>query len=247
ALLILLSFVFIAAHIRLGFLCEVVMLSTILFLPAGHPVDRWLAALIRVSTPDVVPAPAWLNTGLTAALVAYVVLLPLAKIGQYYNFLARKSLTGWAQASLERYTNFFGIIIWRVFSVDHTNFFARILLCDRRTGTRTDIAPFGRLDRATSFRFTHVGEFICLVSLFTTLKYYPANSELFVERLLRYARTIPCPPQCVLVFVYISIRKTASRFEYVPIAEYTVDARLGTVDEAILDQTVSVRAASPVS
>src|SRR5262249_5000628 len=94
ALLILLSFVCIAAHIRLGLLWKVVMLSPLVFLPAGPPVDRWLAALIRVSTPDVVPAPAWLNTGLTAALVAYVVLLPLAKIGQYYNFLARKSLTG---------------------------------------------------------------------------------------------------------------------------------------------------------
>jgi len=94
-----------------------------------------------------------------------------------------------------------------------------------------------------------VGEFICLVSLFTTLKYYPANSALFVDRLLRYARTLPCPPGSDLIFEYVSLRKDTGRFEEVVAAEYAVDPEAGTVVERVVDPTVSVRApgrSSPV-
>ena len=38
------------------------------------------------------------------------------------------------QSALDRYTNAFGIIIWRVFSADHTNFFGRIWAIEIRDG-----------------------------------------------------------------------------------------------------------------
>jgi hypothetical protein len=248
ALLIFGSFAFIALHIRLGFLAEMVMLCCFLFVPSGGLVDRLVAGI-----PPAAPlgaataAPSWLNAGLTAALYAYALLLPLAKVGQYYNFLARRALPGPLQAALDRYTNFFGIIIWRVFSVDHTNFWARIFFQDRATGAREEAARFGSLEPRLRFRYTHVGEFICLVSLFTTLKYYPSNSALFAERMLRYCRTLGRPAGSDVVFEYLSVRKDRGRFEFVPVAEYTVDLRDGTVVERLLDPSVSVRAASPAS
>ena len=160
--------------------------------------------------------------------------------------MARRPLPGPLQAALDRYTNLFGIIIWRVFSVDVTNFFARIHLEDARGG-RTLYARPGRLDVSTGFRYLHVGEFICLASLFTTLKYYAGNWPLFVARLVRYSRTIPCPAGSRVVFEYVSMRKEAGRFRLVPAAEYAVDPRSGTVTETVLDSSVSVRSASPVS
>jgi hypothetical protein len=249
ALLIFGSFAFIALHIRLGFLAEMVMLCCFLFVPAGGLVDRLVASLapaVPLAAAGAA-APGWLNAALTAALYAYAVLLPLAKVGQYYNFLARRSLPDPLQVVLDCYTNFFGIIIWRVFSVDHTNFWARIFFQDRATGARDEAARFGSLELRRRFRYAHVGEFICLVSLFTTLKYYPSNSALFAERMLRYCRTLGCPPGSDVLFEYMSVRKDWSQFEFVPVAEYTVDLRVGTVVERVLDPSVSVRAASPVS
>jgi len=248
AFLIFGSFAFIALHIRLGFLCEMVMLCCVLFVPEGGLAGRLMAAIAPAAPAVTAPAaPGWLNAVLTGALYAYALLLPLAKVGQYYNFLARRSLPGPLQAVLDRYTNAFGIIIWRVFSVDHTNFWARIWFQDRATGARDEAARFGALEPLRRFRYAHVGEFICLVSLFTTLKYYPSNSALFVERMLRYCRTLGCPRGSDVVFEYMSVRKDRGRFEFAPIAEYTVDLDAGTVAERVLDPSLSARAASPVS
>lgn len=249
AFLIFASFVFIATHIRLGWLCETVMACCLLYVPAGHFLDAWLAPAGAALAPAAagVSAPAWLSAGLRWFLLGYAALLPLAKAGQYYNFLARKRLPGLLQTALERYTNFFGIIIWRVFSVDVTNFYARILFEDAATGQRTVYARPGHVGGGTSNRYVHVGEFICLASLFTTLKYYPSNSALFVQRMVRYTRTLPCPEGGRVVYEYASVRKDRGLFEYVPVSEFTVDPRAGTVAERVLDAGVDTRAASPVS
>jgi len=247
AFLIISSFAFIATHIRLSFLCEMVMLCGLLYIPDGHWADRLLASLFPATAPAPLPGPALLTFAFRGLLLGYAALLPFAKAGQYFNFLARRRLPGVLQKALETYTNFFGIIIWRVFSVDVTNFFVNIYQKERDGGKRTLYSRPGDLDWSTGLRYIHVGEFICLASLFTTLKYYPSNSSLFVERLLRYARTIPCPEGSILTFEYVSIRKDASRFFDLPVAEYDVDPARGTVLERVLDSSVSVRAASPVS
>jgi hypothetical protein len=248
AFLIFGSFAFIALHIRLGFLCEMVMLCCAIFIPAGGLTDRLVTAIAPGGpVAAAAPAPDWLNAALTIALYAYALLLPIAKAGQYYNFLARRALPGPLQAALDRYTNFFGIIIWRVFSVDHTNFFARMWFQDRVSGARVEAARFGAIEARRSFRYAHVGEFICLTSLFTTLKYYPSDSALFIERMLRYCRTLGCARGSDVVFEYMSMRKDRGRFEFLPIAEYTVNLEAGTVAERVIDPSVSARAASPVS
>ena len=68
-----------------------------------------------------------------------------------------------------------------------------------------------------------------------------------MERFVRYARTIPCPPGGRILFHYVSVRKDDARFSYVPVAAFTVDPRAGTIEEKSLDPSFSVRAASPVS
>ena len=55
---------------------------------------------------------------ISAALWTYLALLPFAHAGLYYNFYARRRLAAPLQWILDRYTNLFGLIIWRVFSVD---------------------------------------------------------------------------------------------------------------------------------
>jgi hypothetical protein len=246
AILIVGSFAFIATHIRLALLTEMVMLCGVLFFDpsswGGQPFDS--AAWVWPSSSTLVPAPAAFGWLVGAALWAYLVLLPFAHAGLFYNFYGRKSLRKPLQQFLEAYTNFFGIIIWRVFSADHTSFFINIYRQSRSDPEDREL--LSNYDRFGS-RFNHVGEAIAVTSVFTTLKYYPSNSRLFENRLLCYARTLPCPGDSVLVFEYMSVRKTRERFAYVPVAEYEVDARCARVRERLLDHEVSVHAAHPAS
>ena len=243
-LLLAASFLFILTHIRLGFLCEMVALSGLYFLREGSLVDEWLSGIVEPQT-SVAAATAPLGTEGTIvglALLAYLLLLPLAHAGLAYNFYARRRLPGALQSALERYTNAFGIIIWRVFSVDVINFFVRVSTEPAAGGARTVVAPLGRWPR-----FNHVGEMICLASLFTTLKYYPSQDGRFRDRALRYARTVPRAPGDLVVFEYHSVSKQVDRFEWRHVADYRVDPATGTVKEHILELGFSPHAAHAVS
>jgi hypothetical protein len=246
ALLIILSFAFIATQIRLGLLTEMVMLCGVLYFQPGTAGDAWLAWMpaAAASTAPPLAIPWFVTMALAGALWGYLILLPLAHGGLFYNFYAKKSFRRPLQRVLEAYTNFFGIIIWRVFSVDVVNFFILVHRERRDGGDRTLISDYGW---GGSLRYNDVCESIALTSVFTTLKYYPSNSALFRERLLRYARTVPCPADCVLVFEYVSVRKRPTHFEHVPVAEYVVDLPANLVDERPLTRTFSVRAAHAVS
>ncbi len=244
--LISISFLFILTQIRLGFLCEMVVLCGLLYVTPGGALDGWIAALVgSVSAPGPVAggtAIAAVNATLSAGLWAYLALLPLAHAGLYYNFYARRSLPAPVQQLLVHYTNLFGMIIWRVFSVDLVNFFIRIWREPREGGKRT---PAGRLGAWP--RFNHVGEMICLTSLFTTLKYYPSNHAIFRDRLLRYSRTIPRENSDVLIFEYVSVVRRSTHFDWMTVAHYRVDVEAGTIVEQLLDESFSPRAAHAVS
>jgi hypothetical protein len=250
AALIIASFLFIATQIRLGFLCEMVMVAGVLYFRPGSVGDGLIGLLVPGSGPSPSDGLASLTTSplvemaLTVGLLGYLALLPLAHAGLFYNFCARKRLPGWGQRALDAYTNFFGLIIWRVFSVDVVNFLVLVHHQPRAGGARTIISRYGW---GGGLRYAHVCESIAVTSVFTTLKYYPSNAALFRERLLRYARTVPCPSGSVLVFEYVSIGKTARAFEHVPVAEFVVDVTAGTVVERVLNAAVSVRAPHAVS
>jgi hypothetical protein len=247
ALLMLGSFVFIATQIRLALLCEMVIVCCVLFFHPGSYGDQLISLTVPASFATSAPAvamPTLVNTLMAALLWGYLILLPLAHAGLFYNFYGRKSLTGFIQRALEGYTNFFGIIIWRVFSADHTNFFVRIYQRPRVPTSdemfRTFVSRIGLRDG--SLRYNHVAESIVVTTLFTTLKYYPSNNALFRERLLRYARTIDHPADSVLDFDYLTIMKANDGFEFVTVAAYAVDVEAGTITESVLEENFSVRA-----
>lgn len=231
-----LSFVFIATQIRLGFLCEMVIVCCLLFVPAAGGGAIPAGRLLPAGAQQVIAACLWI----------YLALLPVVRIGMYYNQLAHRALPGPLQRGLDLYTNTFGLIIWRVFTADVVNFFVRVWE-ERRPDARRLLSNFSGF--TWTHRFRQVAECITLTSVFTTLKYYPTNRAMFVDRLLRYARTIPHAADAQLVFEWVNVTKRADRFIFVPVAEYCVDVRRGTVDDTIVSDIVSVKApaaASPV-
>lgn len=236
AIAIMLSFVFIASQIRLGFLCEMVIISCLLFLPGSGAV-----------LPGATQIPMVVQEALTLFLWTYIALLPIVRAGMFYNQLAHQSLPAVVQRALDTYTNCFGLIIWRVFTADVVNFFVRIWEEPSTGGAKRLVSDYEGFPG--THRFRQVAECIAVTSVFTTLKYYPSNRPLFVERLVRYARTVPHAEASRLVFEWVTINKRADRFEFFPIAEYRVDTKAGVVDESILSDRISVTApavASPV-
>ena len=247
--IIIAMFIFIASQIRLGFLCETVVLcSGMLFFHQGSLGDQLIGMIVHpVSAPTVISGPLMVigSRLLEGLLWGYLILLPMAHFGLSWNFYLRRRFPRLLQMGLERYTNFFGLIVWRVFSVDIVNFFIRTYIQPKTENRqRSLVTIFGSQGK---FRYDHVAESITLACLFNTLKYYPSNNALFRERLLRYARTISTASDSLLIFEYVSIVKTPKQFEFVPAVEFTVDSQAGTVVERTLTDTISVRLPDPVS
>lgn len=229
------SFIGIGLLIRLGFLAEMVALATLLYFYPGSLFAEWTARLIPASA--AAPASGTLANAivavLVAAMVAYILALPFAYAGMTINFYFKRTLPRPLQAALDRWTQFFGLILWRVFTADIINFFV-----DVRIRAAGDERPYMRLrawDRSTEWRYMHVGEFICLASIFTALKYYPDDHSIFERRLVRYARTIPTLPGSEIVFNYHAIRKEEDSFKYVHVARYVVDPANATVALQLLE------------
>ncbi len=237
-LAIAMSFVYIGVTIRLLVLCPMVILGCFVFFTTADPAGALIGGSL-VTAPAAGAAPAWLTWAVGCFLTAYLILLPLSHAGLFYNFYSGKAFWTPLQGALEAWTNAFGIIIWRVFSFDHTSFYVNVYR-QEADGSRTLLSNYDTVGS----RFNHVGECITVTSLFTTLKYYPSNNEIFQQRVLRYARTLPCPAGTSLVFEYVSIRKEGGEFSHLPAALFFVDPHAGTVREEELCGTVSIRGAA---
>jgi hypothetical protein len=224
-----------------------VIVCCLLFVPAGSAADRAFAAVLPGSAPAfqagaLLPGPA--ETALAAACWAYVLLLPIVRAGMFYNQLAHKRLPAPVQWALDRYASLTGLIIWRVFTADIVNFFVRVWV-QPSEGTRLLVSQYEGL--TWTHRFRQVAECIAITSVFTTLRYYPSQREMFTDRLLRYARTIRHEPGERLVFEWVAVLGQRDEFQFVPIAEYTADVASGRIDEVVLSDAVSVRAPAPAS
>ena len=219
-----------------------VIVCCLVFFHPGSAGDVMATALLpSVTSPGVTLLNPWVGRVLAVALWSYLILLPVARFGQSYNMFAKKALPGVMQALLDFYTNVFGLILWRVFSADHTNFVIRIYELSA-AGKRSLVSAWDEHRRFFA-RFNQVGEAIVVTTLFTALKYYPSNNAIFVDRILRYARTLPRQEGSRFVFEHVTVAKAADKFELRPAAEFTVDVVANTVEEATLDPTHSVRAA----
>ena len=236
ALLLALSFVFIMANIKLGFLCPTVITCCLLFSqPRG-----WIDSILSWTNQSSVELPsstllAILNGAVGLVLLSYLLLLPFMKMGLYYNFYGKRNLPTKLQSFQNWWTIFWGISIWRVFTVDNTNFYINIFKEDPLTKERSLYSIPGEYSWDKRFRFEHVGEWICLTTLFCTRKYFPKNFQFFEQRLLRYARTIPHLPHQVLVFQWVDLHKDDHAFVHSPSTEFTVDTATKKVLVTILE------------
>jgi hypothetical protein len=236
-----LSFLIIGLNIRLTWLAEMVAVGCAFMIPAHNPVDAALTRFAPLGPAPPAAAPAFASqiaVALAVLLGVYLAALPAAYAGMMWNFYAKRRLRPRLQRALELWTAMCGLILWRVFTADIINFFVGI---EVRDGAGR-VSYFSPWSARRSLRFRHVGEFICLASIFTTLKYYPHDPELFRRRLLRYANTVPVPPGASILFRYTRITKGGRRFAYREVAEFVVDTAAQTVSLLLLDPGFDPRA-----
>ena len=227
------SFLLVKVVIRLGVLCDMLMLITFLYTKPNGWFEQVLFKLmpnISFTSMNEHPAPAIVNGILIVGFWAYIFILPFLKFGMYTNLYLKKSLPKFFQKSLEIFTNTFGVILWRVFTIDLIDYFIRIYFEDPVTKKRTLYTRFGHWSPKQTNRFLWVGESIMTLIVFNTQRYFP-KTDLFRKRLICYAGSMPCPKNERVVFEYVILDPTPSNFDYVPIKEYTVDISAGTLQE----------------
>jgi hypothetical protein len=236
AVLCIMSFGYLLPMVRLGRLAVIMMMAPLWFFPElgvalPQPFER---ALPSVATPSTVLSI------LHAATLAFIVLLPFVKAMQYLNLFAKIELPRPFQQLLTRYANRVPIIMWRVFTPDVTNFFIRIYRVNRETGDKTALVhedttysyrDLGHWRR--SLRFLNVTESIALTTVFTTLKYFRSQRDLFEERLRAYAGTLG-EDGAIVEFEYVAILKGAECFDFVPVTRFAVDLATGAITETRL-------------
>ena len=75
--------------------------------------------------------------------------------------------------------------------------------------------------------------------LFNTVRYFP-HTELMKQRLLRYANTMPFPPQHSVIFEYVVVWPDDKGYHSIPAREYRVDVQKGTVEDRLLTDAIEV-------
>ena len=236
AVMCILSFGYLLPTVRLGRLAVLMMIPPLWFLPElGVALPEPLARAV-----PAIAAPAAVISALQAATIAFIAVLPVIKVMQYLNLFAKIELPGPLQRGLTWFANRVPIIMWRVFTPDVTNFFVRIYRIDRASGERTPIVhedtTYSYRDRAhwrRSLRFLHVTESIAFTTVFTTLKYFRSQRELFEGRLRAYAATLG-EDGALLELEYVAILKGERAFEFLPVTRFRLDLATGELSETRL-------------
>ncbi len=244
ALAIAIAFAQLGLTLRLTLLPWMVVATFFLFAAPGKFVDGLLyrAPTSAFHTPDSTP---FLWIPLFVTILAYGIAIVVVRLGLYYNFFVQRRLPEALQSAVDFLSNHLVITIWRVFTANVINFYLDILI-EAADGSRRPFERIGLRSWRQGLRFAHAGEFVALCTTFTTLKYFADKPELFEERLVRYARSVPADKMERVVFLYVSITK-GETFCFNRVTEFVADPRTGTVEERRLDPTFDPRAASPNS
>ncbi len=230
------SFVVVHLLIRLGVLCNMIILSTLIYCVNGDALHHWIQSFYSAEAITSHPIPL-LNNIFSILLWAFIILLPLVKLGMYWNFYAKRSLPSLIQKAMEKYTNALGIIIWRVFTIELIDYFIQVYFEDRISGKRTLYTRFGHRQLRGNNRFLWVGESIMSVIVFNSARYFP-KTELFQQRVLRYAKTFPVPPNCNVLFEWITLSVKTNTYEFVPAKEFRVNTQSNQIEEKLLREDI---------
>jgi hypothetical protein len=227
------TFFYLMFTVRLGRLAPLMIIVALPYLPnLGISLFRNLGFARDL---PVIALPEIAISVLIGFCWTYVAFLPFVKVMQYTNLFLSRKFPEPFQSLLTRYANWVPIIMWRVFTPDVTNFFIRIRQLDDVTGMTTAIADEdsgysyrGLRGLLWKFRFLHVTESIAVTTVFTTLKYFQSQRELFEQKLVAYSRTLG---EGTFEFEYVAILKGETSFDFLAVSRFRVETASGRISE----------------
>lgn len=235
AVLIALIFISLIPMIRLGFLCLTVLLCVLIVGQLDEGPASSGRALVRAFGDN---GSSVASKTVIISMVTYSVIMLNVRGVQLINVFRHRQVQRRSQIIADRIANFFGIILWRVFTPDVTAFWIRVEIVqashnpDLLGASRIIVSNWGK------GRFFLVSEAITLTSIFTLPRYFPQNRELFENRLRRYANSLGVSPDAVVRFVYVEIDKQGSEFIDLETAFFLVDLNSGLITSDIQDRSL---------
>jgi hypothetical protein len=95
--------------------------------------------------------------------------------------------------------------------------------------------------RWNCFRYRNVGESITITSIFTTLKYFPADSVLFEKKLLTHASSIKNYDFIRYKVYYISTNLENASYEFILISNFNVDKLNKDISVEVKNNKIDLR------
>ena len=132
---------------------------------------------------------------------------------------------------------YYGISLWRVFTSDITSIYVEVY-------AKKEIGEYKLLskwDKWNCFRYRNVGESITLTSIFTTLKYFPTNSDLFENKLLTHSFSIKHYDFIKYKVYYISTNIDKATHEFILISDFNVDKLNKDISTEVKNNTIDLR------
>lgn len=201
--LITLTFLAVATTVRLGVLCIQIILSvSIVFintletknLTYRHDVLKIILFIIII-----------------AEIISYLVNFMILTKEYNFKFIIRRFV--------QLMNKYYGISLWRVFTSDITSIYVEVY-AKNKFGEYKLLSEW---DKWNCFRYRNVGESITITSIFTTLKYFPADSNLFENKLLTHSYSIKHYDFIKYKVYYIDSNIAHSFHEFVLISHFNVN------------------------
>ena len=201
--LITLTFLAVATTVRLGVLCIQIILSvSIVFintletknLTYRHDVLKIILFIIII-----------------AEIISYLVNFMILTKEYNFKFIIRRFV--------QFMNKYYGISLWRVFTSDITSIYVEVY-AKNQFGEYKLLSEW---DKWNCFRYRNVGESITITSIFTTLKYFPADSNLFENKLLTHSYSIKHYDFIKYKVYYIDSNIAHSSHEFVLISHFNVN------------------------
>jgi len=219
--LIALTFLAVATTVRLGVLCIQIILSvSIVFINKSetknitnhHDVLSIILCIIIV-----------------AEIISYIVNFMILIKEYDFKYMIRKFVH-----IMNRY---YGISLWRVFTSDLTSIYVEVY-AKNQFGKYKLLSAW---DKWNCFRYRNVGESITITSIFTTLKYFPADSDLFENKLLIHSLSIKNYNFIKYKVYYIATNIDYASHEFILISDFNVNKLNKEISVEVKNNKIDLR------
>lgn len=227
SVLIALSFIFVAVHFRLNFLPGLIFTCCLFYLCPWTDKISASGGLAEFN----VTVPVFIDKFLSVCIPAGLAVVVASHLCLWINFLRRGNGSSGIVNWFNRYANHAGIIIWRVFTADISNFIVNIY-SESGAGHRKLLSEYGKALNLFGSRYSNTIESVTLACIFNTLKYQPSAVELLDKKIRMYSESVSGESSSKIVFQVSRIHKKKN-FNAEVSAEFTFDRISKTVTHNI--------------